>query len=106
MIADAGSNRVFEVAPDGTIVWEFSGLAPEKNELFEHLGPTYVDRIDNGNTLISGRGVDRIIEVDQAGDIIWEVGAPLIDAQFRKRDKIWEERTPPETLINTGFLQK
>ena len=82
MIADAGSNRVFEVAPDGTIVWEFSGLAPEKNELFEHLGPTYVDRIDNGNTLISGRGVDRIIEVDQAGDIVWEVGAPLIDAQY------------------------
>jgi hypothetical protein len=63
-------------------VWEFSGLAPEENELFEHLGPTYVDRIDNGNTLISGRGVDRIIEVDQAGDIVWEVGAPLIDAQY------------------------
>ncbi len=82
VIADAGTNRVYEVTPELEEVWAWEGLAPEKNELFDGLGPIYVDRLDNGNTLISGRAVSRIVEVDQAGNVVWEVGAPLIDTQY------------------------
>lgn len=82
LIADAGTNRVYEVTPDLTEVWSWEGLAPEKNELFDGLGPIYVDRLENGNTLISGRAVSRIVEVDAAGDVVWEVGPPLIDTQY------------------------
>lgn len=82
LIADAGTNRVYEVTPDHEEVWAWEGLAPEKNELFDGLGPIYVDRLDNGNTLISGRAVSRIVEVDPDGSVVWEVGPPLIDTQY------------------------
>lgn len=82
LIADAGTNRVYEVTPELEEVWAWEGLAPEKNELFDGLGPIYADRLDNGNTLISGRAVSRIVEVDPDGNIVWEVGPPLIDTQY------------------------
>ncbi|HRW30317.1 MAG TPA: hypothetical protein P5227_09990, partial [Emcibacteraceae bacterium] len=50
--------------------------------LFDGLGPIYVQRLDNGNTLISARAISKIVEVDQNGTVVWDVGKPLIDTQY------------------------
>lgn len=82
LIADAGTNRVYEVTAAGEEVWAYEGLAPDVNELFDGLGPIYVERLDNGNTLISGRAVSKVVEVDKSGVVVWEVGQPMIDTQY------------------------
>ena len=50
LIADAGSNRVFEVNTEKQETWAIENIGPEKSELFDNLGPVYVQRINNGNT--------------------------------------------------------
>ena len=77
LIADAGENRVYEVTSDGTEVWQYQGLAPEVNELFDGPGPIYAQRLDNGNTLISGRAASKIVEVDEDGTVACEVANRL-----------------------------
>ncbi|WP_436348796.1 aryl-sulfate sulfotransferase [Natronorubrum sp. FCH18a] len=39
--------------------------------------PRDVDRLPNGNTLISDSHGNRVIEVDESGEIVWEVGSTL-----------------------------
>ncbi|MBT5187230.1 MAG: hypothetical protein HOM01_10515 [Kordiimonadaceae bacterium] len=82
MIADSGLNRVYEVNIAGEEVWSYDNIGPEKNELFDGLGPTFVQRLENGNTLISARAVSKIVEVTKDGEVVWEVGKPLIDTQY------------------------
>ncbi|MDD2666839.1 MAG: hypothetical protein PHI74_07120, partial [Methanocellales archaeon] len=60
LITDGFNNRVIEVTPAGTIVWQYSGL----------LQPTDADRLSNGNTLIAY--CDGVIEVAPDGTTVWE----------------------------------
>ncbi len=82
LIADAGLNKVYEVNKEGEEVWAVDGLGPEKNELFDGLGPVYVQRIDNGNTLVSIRAISKIVELDHAGNTVWEVGDEIVKTPY------------------------
>lgn len=82
LIADAGTGRVFEVAPDGREIWGVSGLGPERPALFDALGPVYCQRLATGNTLVSIRGLSRVVELDASGQAVWEVGPELITTQY------------------------
>jgi hypothetical protein len=82
LIADAGTNRVFEVDRDGDEVWRVSDLGPETPELFDALGPVYCQRLPDGNTLVSIRGLSRIVELDPSGAVVWEVGPELVHNQY------------------------
>lgn len=73
LIADTIGLRVIEVTPEKQIVWSYTGVK------------TYdVERLPDGNTLIvdATPGKDRVIEVDRAGQIVWEYSAKnsLFDA--------------------------
>jgi len=82
LIADAGTNRVYEVNGEKQEVWAIENLGPEENELFDGLGPVYVQRISNGNTLVSVRATNQILEFDASGAVVWEVGSELVSAPY------------------------
>ncbi len=82
LIADAGLNRVYEVTPDKQEVWAVDNLGPEKNELFDGLGPVYVQRIDTGNTLVSIRALSKIVELNPEGTVVWEVGDDIVKTPY------------------------
>lgn len=82
LIADAGTNRVFEVGPDGGERWAVEQLGPEQPQLFDALGPVYCQRLAAGNTLVSIRGLSRIVELDPQGAVVWEVGREHVYNQY------------------------
>lgn len=94
LIADTARDRVIEVTMDHQIVWEWKAIDwfdPPSNwdPLFPNSKPSEVDpdqpyndwthlndvdRLSNGNTLISLRNLCKVIEVDKKGSIVWEWG--------------------------------
>jgi DNA-binding beta-propeller fold protein YncE len=84
LIADGFNNRVIEVDSSGDIVWQYGcarqtaaakcayGTGP--NEL---RNPGMVERLADGNTLITDSENSRIIEVDQDGNLVWEFKSKL-----------------------------
>lgn len=65
LIADV--NRIIEVTPDKKIVWTYRH--------WEVLNaPYYAERLDNGNTLITDWGHHIVIEVNSAGEVVWQYG--------------------------------
>ncbi|MCK4652893.1 MAG: T9SS type A sorting domain-containing protein [Candidatus Cloacimonetes bacterium] len=77
LITDMWHDRIIEVTPDGTIVWEYTGGGP----LSMHY-PADAERLPNGNTLIADRysgypfqNWDRALEVDTYGNIVWQMRA-------------------------------
>ncbi len=89
LIADMSQDRVIEVNSTYDIVWEWRSIDhlshPEPiPDDWVHLND--VDRLPNGNTLITLRNYDTVIEVNPAGDIVWQYGDllyvnPLLPAQ-------------------------
>jgi len=79
LVAQEGEGAVREYDPTGKIVWEYAldlgdrkrsgGHGPEGHglEVFSAV------RLDNGNTLIGGGNNNRVLEVDNAGKIVWQV---------------------------------
>jgi len=59
LITDTGNNRIIEVAPNNTIVWQYNVSNPKDAE-----------RLENGNTLITYQR--RVIEVAPNGTIVWQ----------------------------------
>ena len=82
LIADAGTNRVFEVDAVGVEVWAVEDLGPETPALFDSLGPVYCQRLDDGHTLVSIRGLSKVVELDRDGHVVWEVGSELVLNQY------------------------
>ena len=91
LITDQYNNRVIEVNPTTNLVeWSFGSNDPilcnPGNETV--IGPNWAERISNGLTIIAGTGIpagaipempngcadNRIIIVDNSGDIIWQYG--------------------------------
>ena len=102
LIASTSVNRVIEVAPAGTIVWEVGAdfpsdaerldngntliacwgkvieVAPNKTVVWQYTDvdeAMSAERLDNGNTLIADYPNHHIIEVASNGTIVWAVGA-------------------------------
>src|SRR6266849_5855471 len=89
LISDQFNNRVVEVAPDGHIVWTFGS----GNPTLCNPGPGAIiglndaERLSGGLTLLAGSGIpagsasypkgcadNRVIVVNQKGDIVWQYG--------------------------------
>lgn len=92
LIADAGTNRVYEVDPQGTEVWAASDLGPTTPALFDALGPVYCQRLHDGNTLVSIRALSRIVELDPDGNVVWEVGPDIVKTQYAAV-RLWNGNT-------------
>ena len=92
LIADAGTNRVFEVNPAKEEVWSVGSLGPKEPELFDALGPVYCQRLDDGNTLVSIRGLSKIVELAPDGREVWKIGKDLLLNQY-SAVRLWNGNT-------------
>src|SRR5437899_2322347 len=86
LITDQFNNRVIEIAPDGSIVWQF-GNGPGDTSANAIVGTNDAERVGS-LTLMSGTGIppgattncksgcvdNRVLLVDQSGNIIWQYG--------------------------------
>jgi len=80
LVTDTYHSKVFELNPEGSIVWvwdandhrDFFGVSKPTGSNWAHLNDA--DRLANGNTLISLRNLDMIVEVDHSGTIVWSYG--------------------------------
>jgi hypothetical protein len=75
------SPQVTEVNRDGQVVWQWfaAGRVHDEDRRTAPNDPTYthanaVVRLPNGHTLVSLRNFHRIVEVDRAGNIVWQLG--------------------------------
>jgi Arylsulfotransferase (ASST) len=66
LIADSENDRIVEYdTASGKRVWEYGG-----NDIL--LWPRDADRLPNGNTLITDSLHNRVFEINEQGDIVWE----------------------------------
>src|SRR5882762_1654335 len=87
LITDQFNNRVIEIAPDGSIVWQF-GNGPGDTAASAIVGTNDAERVGS-LTLMSGTGIppgatpnckksgcvdNRVILVDKGGNILWQYG--------------------------------
>ena len=95
LIANMNNDSVIEVNSTYDIVWEWRSIdhLPLPDPIpddWVHLND--VDRLPNGNTLMTLRNYDSVIEVNPNGDIVWQYGdlvyvAPL--APKSNHTKLW-----------------
>lgn len=113
LISDQFNNRVVEVAPNGDIVWQF-GRGPTDVTRTSPVGVNDALRI-GPFTLVSGTGAppgtepqcpsgcpdDRVMLVDQAGEIVWQYGVfGLAGAgQNRLDTPVQATWTPSHTIL-------
>lgn len=74
LVSDTSNNRVFLVSRAGDIVWSSDDWGDGSGQLSDgsHLDyPNDAERLDNGHLLVTDRNNDRVIEVDDSGQIIW-----------------------------------
>lgn len=81
-----GYSRIIEVDPfTKSIVWEYKSRPVEK--FYSPVGGG-LQRLPNGNTLITEERKGRIFEITRAGDIVWEFYSPPKDTSSNKRASI------------------
>lgn len=68
-LSDSENDQVIELNPAGQVVWSYDG--GEENPLY---WPRDVDKLDNGNYLITDTRHHRVIEVTPEGEQVWEYG--------------------------------
>jgi hypothetical protein len=101
LIADQGNNRILEVTPAKTVVWQYPSDLDASGALS---GPNSAERLASGNTLIADEGNNRVIEVDQAGNLVWQYPAAGADASSPIGYVAFASRLPSgNTLITDGM---
>ena len=77
ILSDSWNNRILEVDPEGTVVWEFS------REGLDSLNwPRDADVLDNDNVLITDSLTGRVMEVNRGGETLWEYREDIIATQI------------------------
>jgi hypothetical protein len=74
LVSDTGHDRVFRVDGAGEIVWSSDEWGGGSGSLSDgsHLHyPNDAELLDNGHLLITDRNNDRVIEVDEQGQVAW-----------------------------------
>lgn len=74
LISDTGNDRVFRVSRSGQIIWSSDNWGGGSGTLSDgsHLHyPNDAEVLDNGHMLITDRNNDRVIEVDESGQVVW-----------------------------------
>ncbi|NOZ62781.1 MAG: hypothetical protein GXO74_14005 [Calditrichaeota bacterium] len=76
LITDQSNHRVILVSLDTNgIIWSFGTSNGTPDSLSKGLNlPADADFLDNGNILIADAGNHRLIEVNNAGQVVWEFG--------------------------------
>jgi hypothetical protein len=72
VIADSENNRIVEYQRTSNGEWNRSWIWQDRQMQW----PRDADRLPNGHTLIADTGSNRIIEVNQSGDIVWQFDYP------------------------------
>ena len=91
-----GYSRILEVNPSTRrIVWDYNSDARKK---FFTGGGGVVQRLPNGNTLITETNGGRAFEVTKNGTIVWQYYNPNVKKKSRKRETIFSFKriTDPE----------
>jgi hypothetical protein len=74
LICDENNNRAIEVAPKiplgGDIVWQYGSGDPNINEPVS--GVAFASRLKNSHTLITDSNHNRIVEIDEDKNPVWE----------------------------------
>jgi hypothetical protein len=74
LICDENNNRAIEVtrqAPlGGNIVWQYGSGDPNNNEPVS--GVAFASRLENGHTLITDSNHNRVVEIDEDKNPVWE----------------------------------
>jgi outer membrane protein assembly factor BamB len=74
LICDENNNRAIEVTRKiplgGDIVWQYGSGDPNINEPVS--GVAFASRLENGHTLITDSNHDRIVEIDEDKNFVWE----------------------------------
>ncbi|MBU0491042.1 MAG: hypothetical protein KKA73_25270 [Chloroflexi bacterium] len=74
LISDTSNNRVLIVDAGGSIVWSSDSWGGGTGELSDGshlLYPNDAEQLDNGHLLITDRNNDRVVEVDDNGQVAW-----------------------------------
>jgi hypothetical protein len=72
LITDQGNNRVLEVTPQKTIMWQYPADLDAASPL---RSPNSAERLATGNTLIADEGNNRVVEIDPSGKVVWQFPA-------------------------------
>nr|MDO8117885.1 aryl-sulfate sulfotransferase [Candidatus Sigynarchaeota archaeon] len=76
LITDTMNDRVVEIDDAGNVVWKWLVWdyfqKKDAREGRSHVNDA--DRLPNGNTLVSLRNLDTVVEINPGGDIIWSFG--------------------------------
>ena len=107
-----GEDVVREISPSGQLVWSWNGVAafdvPPYNNVNDEgwMHVNAVSRMPNGNTLISIRNFNIIVEVNSSGDVVrrWSFGCdPCRTIPTKGRIK-GQRNHEPELLANGNIL--
>lgn len=107
-----GEAVALEVTPEGKTVWSWDGLAafdrPQFAEIDEEgwMHVNSVSRLPNGNTLISIRNFNTVVEVSEDGDVVWSItfGAPGGKGFPATKGRIKGARNHEPELLENGNL--
>jgi hypothetical protein len=101
----SGESRVIEIDPaSGGIVWEYAG---KPDRPLQSMIRSDQQRLPNGNTLITESDGGRLLEINSAGDIVWEFINPARVGQDDGRIAVlnWAQRIDPN-LMQAPFLDR
>jgi len=95
IVSDSANDRVAEYTRENgewNLTWVLRG--GNLNE------PRDADRLPNGNTLVSDRRGDRLLEVTPTGEVVWEVYAPWQPYDAERLGTVDESSGP--TMVDEG----
>jgi len=95
IVSDSANDRVAEYTRENgewNLTWALRG--GNLNE------PRDADRLPNGNTLVSDRRGDRLLEVTPTGEVVWEVYAPWQPYDAERLGTVDESSGP--TMVDEG----
>jgi hypothetical protein len=95
LITDRNNDRVVEVAADGTVAWQYTGLNRPHN----------ADRLPNGNTLICNSEDNLVLEVDPQGEVVWKFGDAFPLRWPRDADRLADGNTLVTDTRNGRVLE-
>ena len=91
LVTDRGNHRVIIVDRDSNnVVWQFGEKGVAGNDSLHLSTPIDADTLANGNILIADRGNNRIIEVNQDKEIVWQFERSL--SGLRDVDRLDDNR--------------